>query len=68
MQIELGDIMHTEGCQYLLSADQTTTYLCQNNDFGIVISLCPETDQIELLIDGEAMYAYSRQVKKLIDS
>ena len=67
-KIALGDIVRPEGHQYLASSDQSTTYLCKDSDLGIVISMCPETDQLELLISGELMYAYSQQVKKFIDS
>jgi|LWDU01.1.fsa_nt_gi hypothetical protein len=67
-KIKLGDIMRPEGLQYLMSSDQTTTYLCKTNDWGLVISICPESDLIELLISGESMYAYSRQIKKIINS
>jgi len=67
MEIETGDIVYPEGRQFLLSSDQTSTYLCQSGDFGIVISICPESDQIELMISGEMMYAYSRQIRKFID-
>ena len=67
-KIELGDIVQPKGRQYLLSSDLSSTYLCKNSDLGIVISVWPEIDQIELLIGGESMCAYSQQVKKFIDS
>ena len=63
--MEVGDIVQLDGQQYLLSSDQQGTYLCENGDIGIVVALYPEIDQVELMVSGEMMCAYSNQVKHL---
>ena len=68
MEIAVGDIVKTTGDQYLLGSNSQCTYLCNDGDVGLVISVdnTPDNSTIEVMMSGESMFAYPDQLKKIV--